>query len=218
MNAHTVIIAPSILSANFGCLQDEVDSVEGHADWLQIDVMDGHFVPNLSFGAPVMKWLKTGLLLDVHLMVSNPSERVNEFLDAGAKHITFHAEAVKSTAERTALIEKIRSGGATAGIALNPETNLEEVVDVLSEIDVLLIMSVKPGFGGQSFISDVLEKVRQARNIRPNLMIQMDGGIDDGTIGGCALAGANNFVSGSFIFRSSDRAGAIRTLRKACEM
>ncbi|MBU0458073.1 ribulose-phosphate 3-epimerase [Patescibacteria group bacterium] len=208
-----IIIAPSILSADLGKLQEEVASIEGSADWLQIDVMDGHFVPNLSFGTSVIKGIKTSLPFDVHLMVSNPADRVDEFIDIGAKNITFHAEAVKESDTRQALIQKIKDGGATAGIALNPDTSLSEVDDVIDSIDLLLIMSVNPGFGGQEFIEDVLGKVKEAREKYPDLMIQMDGGVDDKTAPKCIEAGANNLVSGSFIFGSADRKAAIDSLR-----
>jgi ribulose-phosphate 3-epimerase len=215
MTSQKVLIAPSILSANFQKLQEEVDAVAAHADWLQVDVMDGHFVPNLSFGAPVVKWVETDLPLDIHLMVENPADRIQEFLDIGASHITFHAEAVKGTEERKALIEAIRSGGATVGIAINPETPLSEASDVLGEVDLLLVMSVHPGFGGQKFITEVLEKVREARAQHPDLMIQMDGGVDDSTAPECIAAGANNLVAGSYIFRADDRPSAISSLRKS---
>ncbi len=215
MSDSSVIIAPSILSADFRILQQEVESVEPYADWLQVDVMDGHFVPNLSFGAPVAKWMETKLLLDIHLMVQNPADRIAEFLDIGAKHITFHAEAVENAEDRSALIQAIRDGGATAGIAINPETPLSAVEDVLADVDLLLVMSVHPGFGGQEFITDVLEKVRAARAAHPDLMIQMDGGVDADTVAQCIEAGANNLVAGSFIFQSEDREKAIASLRGA---
>tara|TARA_Y100000310_G_C20579444_1_gene762212 strand:- start:417 stop:1067 length:651 start_codon:yes stop_codon:yes gene_type:complete len=213
MSNSSVIIAPSILSADFRVLQKEVESVEQYADWIQVDVMDGHFVSNLSFGAPVVKWVETKLPLDIHLMVENPADRVEEFLKIGASHITFHAEAVEGTEERKALIEAIRKGGATVGIAINPETPLASAEDVLGEVDLLLVMSVHPGFGGQEFITDVLEKVRDARAAHPDLMIQMDGGVDEKTAPQCIEAGANNLVAGSYIFRSEDRAQAIASLR-----
>lgn len=208
-----ILITPSILSANFGHLQDEVASIEKDADWLQLDVMDGHFVPNLSFGAPVAKWLKTALPLDVHLMVQNPADRVAEFLAIGAKNITFHAEAVPATHDRIALISKIRSGGATAGIALNPETPISAIDDVIRDIDLVLIMSVHPGFGGQMFIDSVLEKVRDIRSAHPDRMIQIDGGVDEATGKLAREAGANNLVAGSSIFKSSDRPQVIKMLR-----
>lgn len=210
-----MLITPSILSADFGHLQDEIDSVAHCADWLQVDVMDGHFVPNLSFGAPVLKSLRTKLPLDIHLMVANPADRIDEFLALNVAHITFHAEAVSETAERKALIERIRKGGATAGIALNPGTPLTEIDDVLADIDLLLVMSVQPGFGGQAFMPEVLQTVRAARERQPDMMIQMDGGIDAETAPLCREAGANNLVSGSFIFRSSDRTLAIQHLRES---
>lgn len=213
MPTSDIIIAPSILSADFGRLQEEVDSVADCADWLQVDVMDGHFVPNLSFGAPVMKCIQTDLLLDVHLMVSNPADRISEFLAAGAGNITFHAEAVKSTDDRLEIIKAIRAGGATAGIAINPETPLDEVGDILDSLDVLLVMSVHPGFSGQSFIEHVLSQVSTARSAFPGLMIQMDGGITAETAKKCRDAGANNLVSGSFIFGADDRTMACESLR-----
>lgn len=207
------LVTPSILSADFGRLQDEVASVEDHADWLQVDVMDGHFVPNLSFGAPVAKWIKTKLPLDIHLMVQNPLDRVKEFQAIGCKHITFHAEAVKGTKERKALLTTIRATGCTAGIALNPETPVSAIDDIVGEVDLVLVMSVHPGFGGQTFISSVLEKVKTLRSAHPALMIQIDGGIDDDTAALARAAGVNNLVAGNFIFRSSDRAAAIQALR-----
>ncbi len=211
----SVLIAPSILSADLGHVQDEIKSIEPCADWLQIDVMDGHFVPNLSFGAPVVACVKTTLPLDVHLMVSNPGDRVAEFLALHASNITFHAEAVADTNSRRALLQAIPQGEATAGIALNPETPLSAIEDILPEVDLLLIMSVHPGFGGQGFLPEVLGKVREARERFPGLMIQMDGGIDDQTAPLCIEAGANNLVSGSYIFGAADRAKAISSLRGA---
>jgi ribulose-phosphate 3-epimerase len=209
----SILITPSILSANFGRLQEEVASVEQHADWLQLDVMDGHFVPNLSFGAPVAKWIKTKLPLDAHLMVQNPADRVSEFLAIGVKHITFHAEAVPKTRDRIALIKMIRAGGATAGIALNPETLTTAIDDVIGDIDLVLVMSVHPGFGGQMFMSSVLSKVLALRVAHPTLMIQIDGGIDQFSAKLARESGANNLVAGSSIFGSSDKAKTIQTLR-----
>lgn len=208
----SLLIAPSILSADFGHLQEEVASVAS-ADWLQADVMDGHFVPNISFGAPVLRSLRTSLLLDIHLMVMNPAERIQEFLAIGAKHVTFHAEAVPTTTARRALIDAIRTGGATAGIALNPQTAVHAIDDVVGDIDLVLIMSVNPGFGGQAFIPEVLKKVETLCAAFPALMIQMDGGINGTTAPACRAAGATNLVAGSAIFGAKDRARAISELR-----
>jgi len=218
-----VLITPSILSADFGRLQEEVDSVAPYSDWLQVDVMDGHFVPNLSFGAPVMKAIKTDLPLDVHLMVTNPAERIDEFVEAGASHITFHAEAVVDPNERKKLIEKIHSQGCTAGIALNPDTNIEVIKDVLSSyssassassrIDLVLCMTVHPGRSGQQFIKSVLSKIKDIRSQHPDIMIQVDGGINAETGKLCRDAGANNLVAGSYIFKSGNRKHAIDSLR-----
>ena len=210
-----ITITPSILSADFSRLQEDIDSVADSADWLQVDVMDGHFVPNLSFGAPVLKWIKTKLPLDIHLMVSNPAQRIQEFLDLKVANITFHAEAVSSTEEQKKLIEQIRAGGATAGIALNPETPLDTIGGIIEDIDLLLIMSVHPGFGGQECIEHVLSQVQTARSAFPDLIIQMDGGINDTTAPKCIEAGANNLVSGSFIFGAKDRTMAIESLRSS---
>jgi ribulose-phosphate 3-epimerase len=215
MTSRRILVTPSILSADLGRLQEEVETVEGAADWIQADVMDGHFVPNLTFGAPVLKCLKTARPLDIHLMVSNPADRIAEFLDAGAAHITFHAEAVPETEDRRALITLIRAGKATAGIALNPGTPLSAIEDIVADIDMVLVMSVQPGFSGQAFRPEVLEKVRALRARFPDLMIQMDGGIDATTAPACIAAGADNLVSASFIFRAADRSAAIATLRAA---
>src|SRR3989344_4665920 len=208
------LITPSILSCNLARLQDEVDTIESYADWLQVDVMDGHFVPNLSFGVPVLKHLKTKLPLDIHLMVSNPADRIKEFLDVGVSVITFHSEAVTDTAARKDLIEKIHAekipppggrglwGGDKihVGIALNPETPISSIKDVIEDVDIVLIMSVHPGFAGQKFIPSVLEKVKILRSLLPHLTIQMDGGIDTVTALQCIKAGATNLVAASAIF------------------
>lgn len=208
-----VLIAPSILSADLSRLQEEVESVEPFADWLQIDVMDGRFVPNTAFPFSLAKTLHTTLPLDVHLMVERPEDSVREFLRLRPKNITFHAEAVKGAEARRALIEAIHQGGATAGIAINPETPLKDIDDVLGEADLLLVMSVHPGFGGQAFIPEVLSKVEEAHMRFPALMIQMDGGITDQTAPLCIHAGATNLVAGNFIFRAKDPAKAIASLR-----
>lgn len=212
MTKQPIIIAPSILSADLGHLQSEVDSIKS-ADWVQVDVMDGHFVPNLSFGAPVVKCIATDLPLDIHLMVENPEERIEEFLKLNVANITFHAEAVPETDTRRALIQAIRDGGATAGIAINPDTSLDAIHDVVEDVDLVLVMSVQPGFGGQKFIHSVLDKVAMLRSDYPDLMIQMDGGIDAQTAKLCIESGANNLVSGNFIFSATDKTAAINSLR-----
>ena len=210
-----LLVTPSILACNLARLQEEVDSIEDAADWLQVDVMDGHFVPNLSFGVPVIKNLKTKLPLDIHLMVQNPAERVQEFLKIGVRHITFHAEAVTETANRNEIIDNIRAGRAKAGIAINPGTPISAIADVISDIDLVLVMSVHPGFSGQKFVPEVLEKVTALRKAHPELMIQMDGGIDAITAKECKRAGANNLVAASYIFNAQDRKAAITALRDA---
>ncbi len=213
MPAPRIAVVPSILAADLGRLQEEVETIEDVADAIQVDVMDGHFVPNLSFGAPVMKCVRTKLPLDIHLMVSNPGSRIAEFLKLRAKHITFHAEAVTSSVDRRALIEEIRAGKATAGIAINPSTPVSAIDDVIDDIDLVLVMSVVPGFAGQHFMPEVLAKVRDIRKSHPSLAIQMDGGIDADTAILCREAGATSLVAASFIFRTPDRAGAIAALR-----
>ncbi|MBI2117870.1 ribulose-phosphate 3-epimerase, partial [Candidatus Peregrinibacteria bacterium] len=179
-----------------------------------VDVMDGHFVPNLSFGAPVLQNLKTKCPLDIHLMVENPEDRLEEFLALKVKNITFHAE-VTDQETRQALVASIHDGGATAGIAINPETAVSAIADVLEDIDLVLVMSVHPGFGGQEFLHDMLTKVQELRRRCPGLMIQMDGGITAETAKCCREAGANNLVAGSSIFGAKDRAKAIASLRNA---
>lgn len=214
MACNKILITPSILACNLARLQEEVDSVEGAADWLQADVMDGHFVPNLSFGAPVIKNLKTKLPLDIHLMVSNPHERLKEFFAIGASNVTFHAEAVTNTADRLDIINDIRKNGATAGVAINPGTPIGAIADVVAEVDIVLVMSVHPGFSGQKFMPEVLGKVTALRAAHPKLMIQMDGGVDAVTARDCVRAGANNLVAASYIFGAHDRKAAINALRK----
>lgn len=207
------LVTASILSADLSHLQDEVMTIDHDADWIQVDVMDGHFVQNLSFGAPVIKNLKTKLPLDVHLMVENPADRIKEFLALHVKNITFHAEAAEGTDFRKRLIQAIREGGATAGIALNPETPLSAIDDVAGDVDLVLVMSVHPGFGGQEFIEEVLGKVRELRKKFPSLMIQMDGGINSETAKLCRDAGADNLVAGSAVFAAKDRSAAISSIR-----
>lgn len=202
----------SILSADLGNLQAEVDAVAS-ADAIQIDVMDGHFVPNLSFGVPVVKSITTTLPLDIHLMVANPEERIEEFLEAGAASITFHAETIDEVDIGLALIAAIKDGGANAAMAMNPETEVSVIEQLLPELDMLTVMSVHPGFGGQAFLPEVLSKVVHVRSMYPELDIQMDGGVSIQTLPQCIEAGATNFVVGSALFSAPDQAAYIAECR-----
>jgi ribulose-phosphate 3-epimerase len=207
-------ITPSILAADFGILQAEFDSV-ATADFIQVDVMDGHFVPNLSFGAPVIECIQTSVPLDIHLMVRNPEDRIEEFLRLGVHTITFHYEAIDMLDTAMAIIAAIRDGGARAGLAINPKTPVSAIEQLISEVDMVLVMSVEPGFSGQAFIPAVLEKVRAIRSMHPTIPIQMDGGITLQNCVACKQAGATNLVVGSTVFRASNRADIISQLKAA---
>jgi len=216
-------IAPSILSARFERLGDEVRVVEAAgADQIHVDVMDGHFVPNLSMGPIVVEALRrtTHLPLDVHLMITDPAKYLEVFVRAGASHVTFHVEAAK---DPVALAGRLRDRGIGAGLALNPETPVERVVDFLPYFDLILVMTVHPGFGGQAFLPETLEKVRRARQAASNpgrsqaLDIEVDGGIDPGTAVLAKQAGANVFVAGSSIFRAQDPKAALHVLRRTLQ-
>jgi len=208
------MIAPSILSADFGCLQSEIDKVS-NAEYLHFDVMDGHFVPNLTVGPVVLKSLKTKMFKDVHLMITNPLDFVESFSKAGADGITFHAEVCKDCSDE--IIEKIKANGCKVGVALNPDSDLGLIESYLDKVDMVLLMTVFPGFGGQEFIVDVLDKIRKLREIAPEIDIQVDGGINYDTIKLAKEAGANVFVSGSFIFGSEEPAKVVDELKKKCE-
>ncbi len=212
-------IAPSILSANFAELGKEIKDVEnGGADYIHIDVMDGHFVPNITMGPMVVKAVRplTDLPLDVHLMIEDPDQYIEAFADAGADYITVHVEAAAHL-HRT--IQLIKSKGVKAGVVLNPATPAEWVKPILQDIDMVLLMTVNPGFGGQSFIPSVVPKIKQIRSwadeINPKLEIEVDGGINTETAAVCAEAGADVFVAGSAIYNKSDREAAIQDLRKS---
>ncbi len=205
-------IAPSLLAADFGRLNEEIASVEEHADFFHVDVMDGHFVPNLTLGAPVVKCLKSKMPLECHLMITNPEKYVEDFVKAGAWMITVHVEA---TGEKTAaVLQQIRDLGVRPSISLNPETPVESVEPYLDLVDMVLVMSVHPGFGGQAFIHDVLPKVKRIQELRPMLDIGMDGGVTAVTGALCVEAGANVLIAGSYIFGADDRGTAIRALRE----
>jgi len=213
-------IAPSLLSANFARLADEVAMCEaGGADWLHIDVMDGRFVPNLTFGSKVIQTVRklTKLPLDVHLMVVEPEKYFDEFAAAGANTLTIHVEAAPHLQRQLA---RIRELGCAAGVALNPATPVESVKEVIPDLDLLLIMTVNPGFGGQAFIPQSVDKVARARALlddaRSRATLEVDGGITRETIAAVRRAGADTFVAGNAIFSAKDAKGEIGALRAAC--
>ena len=214
-------IAPSILSADFGHLADEIARIEaGGADWIHIDVMDGRFVPNLTFGAKVIETVRalTALPLDVHLMVVEPESYFDSFAKAGASTLTIHVE-VSPHLDRQ--IARIRELGCAAGVALNPSTPVEWVREVAAELDLLLIMSVNPGFGGQSFIEHSVSKVHRARmlldEVRSRAALEVDGGINRSTIARVRRAGADTFVAGHAVFSAPDVRAEIQALHLLCE-
>ena len=207
-------IAPSILSADFGRLNEEIASLEEHVDFLHVDVMDGHFVPNLTLGAPVVKCLKSKVPMECHLMITNPEKYIEDFAKAGAWMITVHVEATSMGDRTVEVLNQIKALGVKASLSLNPETSVEAVEPYLDLVDMVLVMSVHPGFGGQVFIHDVLPKVKRIRELRPMLDIGMDGGITAVTGALCVEAGANVLIAGSYIFEADDRITAIRALRE----
>jgi ribulose-phosphate 3-epimerase len=216
----TIRIAPSILSADFARLGDEIAMcVAGGADWIHIDVMDGCFVPNLTYGAKVIETVRrlTKLPLDVHLMVVEPEKYFDDFVKAGASGLTIHAEATPHLHRQ---LTRIRELGCRAGVALNPATPLDAVSEVVPELDLLLIMTVNPGFGGQSFIEYSVDKVRRARlmldQAESDAALEVDGGIGRDTIERVWGAGADTFVAGNAIFASRDPRAEIGALRAKC--
>jgi len=209
------MIAPSILSADFARLGEEAEAVD-NADWLHVDVMDAHFVPNLTLGLPVVKSLHkaTSLPLDCHLMIDDPDRWAPGYAEAGAANVTFHVEAARDPVQTA---RAIRAAGALAGLSIKPGTPLEPYLDVLKEFDTLLVMTVEPGFGGQAFMAEVLPKVRRARQEvnagHLRLFIEVDGGIADSTIEAAAEAGADVFVAGSAVYDAGDPGKAVEALR-----
>ena len=216
----TIRIVPSILSADFAKLGDEIAMCEaGGADWIHIDVMDGVFVPNLTYGAKVIDTVRrcTSLPLDVHLMVVQPEKYFDDFARAGASGLTIHAEAAPHLHRQ---LFRIKELGCQAGVALNPATPLELVGEVAGDLDLLLVMTVNPGFGGQSFIGPMLDKIRRARAMleaaRSRAALEVDGGVARDTIASCWRAGADTFVAGNAIFSAHDPVSEIGELRGRC--
>ncbi|MCT2909470.1 ribulose-phosphate 3-epimerase [Schleiferilactobacillus harbinensis] len=217
----TLRIAPSILSADFANLATDVAKIEDVGDLIHIDVMDGHFVPNLAFGPQVVATLRplTKLPLEVHLMVEKPENFVDEFIKAGADTILVHSE---STPHLYRVIQLIKEAGVKAGVVVNPGTPIESVSPILHLVDEVLVMTVNPGFGGQKFLPDMLRKVTHVAQLRDttanaDYTIEVDGGVNANTIGDCANAGADTFVAGSFVFDNADPAGQVRRLRGLIE-
>lgn len=215
-----VQISPSILNSDFARLADEVAAISPAADWVHVDVMDNHFVPNLTLGLPVVESLLkvSQLPLDCHLMIEDPDRWAPAYAEAGARSVTFHVEAAAAPVR---LARQLRAAGARAGMALKPATAIEPYEDLLAELDMVLIMSVEPGFGGQRFLDMVLSKVERTRQAigrhGGEIWLQMDGGVSAETIERCAAAGADVFVAGSAVYAAQDPDKAIRELRALAE-
>ena len=209
------IIAPSMLKCDYGNLRSEIERLEAaNVRWLHWDVMDGHFVPNLSYGAMLIRSIRpcTKLFIDAHLMISDPGKYLDDFLQAGCDAITIHIEAVP---EPTPLLRRIREAGRLAGLAINPGTPIASVEPFLSDCDLVLLMSVEPGFGGQKFKPEVLEKARQLKpRLAPGTLLSIDGGIAADTIASAAAAGCEVFVAGSAIFDEADYTSAVQNLER----
>ena len=216
----SVRIAPSVLSADLGRLPEQIErAAEGGADWLHVDVMDGHFVPNLTFGAPLVRALRrlTSMPIDVHLMVERPERYLGEFADAGASVFTFHPEATVHVQRHLATAREL---GMVAGLALNPSTPVALLEEVIDDVELVLVMSVNPGYGGQSYIPQSSDKIRRTRALldrrNSRAALEVDGGITTDTIAEAWGAGADTFVAGTAVFGVADPAQAVRDLKRQC--